>query len=111
MPSKKIKVVKYDPKSISEVFQTFFANMAETLLQKLPPTPDKYDIDSVKKFHKDLAITTKFQLKPTTEVIVLKLLNNIEISRAAGIDNLPGRFLKDGAVILIKPVTKICNSN
>ena len=48
-------------------------------------------------------------MKPTTEDIVLKLLKNIDISKAAGVDNLPGRFLKDGAVILAKPVTEICN--
>ena len=83
--------------------------MAKTLLQKLPPPPNKYGIDSVKNFYRNLNITTKFQLKPTTEGIVLKLLKNIDISQAAGIDNLPGRFLKDGAVILAKPVTEICN--
>ena len=54
-------------------------------------------------------MTTKFQLKQTTEDIVLKLLKNIDISKAVGVDNLPGRFLKDGAVILAKPVTEICN--
>ena len=89
------KVVKYDPKSISKVFQTFFTNMAKTLLQKLPPPPNKYGIDSVNIFYKSLNITTKFQLKPTTEDIVLKLLKNIDISKAAGVDNLPGRFVKD----------------
>ena len=47
-------------------------------------------------------------MKQTTKDIVLKLLKNIDISKAAGVDNLPGRFLKDGAVILAKPVTKIC---
>ena len=54
-------------------------------------------------------MTTKFQLKPTTEDTVLKLFKNIVISKAAGADNLPGKFLKDCAVILAKPVTKICN--
>ena len=62
-----------------------------------------------KIFYKNLNITTKFQLKLTIEDIVLKLLKNIDISKAAGVDNLPGRFLKDGAVILAKPVTEICN--
>ena len=71
--------------------------------------PNKYGTDSVKHFSKDLNITSKFQLQPTTEDIVLKLLKNIEISKAASIDNLPGRILKDGAVILAKPVTKIYN--
>ena len=72
------------------------------MLQKLPPPPNKYGIDSVEKFYKNLNITTKFQLKPTNGDIVLKLLKNIDISKAAGADNLPGRFSKDGAVILVK---------
>ena len=83
--------------------------MANIFLQKLPPSPKKYGIDSVKHFYKALNITTKFQLKPTAEDIALKLLKSIDISKAAGIDNIPGRFLKDGAVILVKQVTKICN--
>ena len=83
--------------------------MAKKLLQKLPPPPNKYDIDSVKIFYKGLNITAKFQLKPTTKDNVLKLLKNIYISKAGGIDDLPERFLKDGAVILAKPVTEICN--
>ena len=82
--------------------------MAETLLQKLPPSRNKYGIHSINKFYKDLYITTKFQLKQTTEDVILELSKIIEISMAAGIDNVPGRFLKDGAVILAKPVTKIC---
>ena len=30
-------------------------------------------------------------------------------SKAAGIDRLPRRFLKDGANVLAKPVTDVCN--
>ena len=67
------KVVKYDPESISKVFQTFFTNMTKTLLQKLPPPPNKYGINSVKHFYKNLNITSKFQLKPTTKDIVIYL--------------------------------------
>ena len=47
--------------------------------------------DSTKKFYKDLDITTNLQLKATTEDIVLKIFKNIDTSKAAGIDNLPGR--------------------
>ena len=37
------------------------------------------------------------------------MLRDINISKAAGTDILPGRFLKDGAGALTKPVTDICN--
>ena len=36
-------------------------------------------------------------------------MKDINTSKAAGIDRLPGRFLKDGADVLAKPVTDICN--
>ena len=36
-------------------------------------------------------------------------MENIEISKASGIDKLPGRFLKDGAKILSKSISEICN--
>ena len=36
-------------------------------------------------------------------------MENIEISKAPGIDKLPGSFLKDGAKILSKPISEICN--
>ena len=97
---------------------TKWLNMTQSLFQRffkrsfliwLPPPSNKYVIDSVQKFYKDLNISIKFQLKPTAEDIALKLLKNIDISKTAGVDNLPGRYLKDGAVILTKPETKICN--
>ena len=57
-----------------------------------PPQQKKNGNDLVKDFYKDLNIRTWFQLKPTTEDIILKLLKKIDISKAADIDNLPGRF-------------------
>ena len=61
------KLVQYDPKSISKVFKTSF----EILLEQLLRAPNKYDINLVKKCHKDLDITNKFRLKPS---FILKLL-------------------------------------
>ena len=36
-------------------------------------------------------------------------MEKIEISKAAGIDKLSERFLKDGAESLFKPISEICN--
>ena len=43
------------------------------------------------------------------EDFVLKLLKDMNKEKAAGINNLSGKFLKDGANILAKPICKICN--
>ena len=45
----------------------------------------------------------------TTEKKVLEVLQFTDISKAAGIDKISGRFLQDGANILAKPTAKICN--
>ena len=36
-------------------------------------------------------------------------MQNIDISKTAGKENLPGKFLKDGAEILTKPIGEIFN--
>ena len=36
-------------------------------------------------------------------------MRNINISKAAGIDNLTGRLLKDGTDILALPIAQLCN--
>ena len=45
----------------------------------------------------------------TTEKKVLEALQFMDISKAAGIDKISGRFLKDGSNILAKPIAKMCN--
>ena len=44
-----------------------------------------------------------------TEDHVLQLLKDMTVDKAAGIDNLSGKFLKDGANILAKPISELCN--
>ena len=50
-----------------------------------------------------------FHIKSTSEEKVFKINENIETFKAAGIDKLPGRFLKDGAEILSMPISEICD--
>ena len=54
-------------------------------------------------------LLNKFNFSNVTEDFVLQLLKDMNIDKAAGIDNLSGKFLKDGANILAKPISKICN--
>ena len=44
-----------------------------------------------------------------TEGYLSNLLNNVEITKSAGLDQISGKFLKDGARILAKPISKLCN--
>ena len=50
-------------------------------------------------------LPSKFTFSNVTEDFVLKLLKDMNIDKAAGIDNLSGKFLKDGANILANPIS------
>ena len=44
-----------------------------------------------------------------SEETVLKYLQDLDENKAVGLDNLSGKFLKDGATALAKPTSQICN--
>ena len=61
-------------------------------------------------FYKKLKPNTKkFDLLYITENITKKLLCCLDVSKAPGIDEIPSRFLKDGAEVLAKPNSDIIN--
>ena len=96
-------------KSVARILAKLYSNLAESLLKNLPNSPNKFDINSVHQYYKIVELKDNFNLNLTTAKKVLGVLQLIDISKAAGIDNISGRFLKDGANILEKPTTKICN--
>ena len=72
--------------------------------------PLKFNAKRTKVFYKKLTPNTeKFELLYTMENITKKLLCCLDVSKAPGIDEIPSRFLKDGAEILAKPISDIIN--
>ena len=41
--------------------------------------------------------------------MMFNILKNVEVTKASGIDQISGKFLKDRARILVKPISKLCN--
>ena len=99
----------YDIKTISKVFKNVFSNLAESFVAKLSDLSSNYNLEPVFLYYSNFAIPEVFHIKSTSEEKVFKIMENIEISKAASIDKLPGRFLKDGAEILSKPTSETCN--
>ena len=102
------KSVNFDVKDIAKDFSAYFSNLAENLMRKLPNFSNNYGLMSVAQYYSHLGLTKKFELLPTEEDYILKNLRDIDTLKAAGIDRLSGRFLKDNANVLVKPVTDIC---
>ena len=92
---------------ISHLIPKQIGNLANELLNKLPTPTNKYGTESINKYYNHLNIRNNdFSFNITSELNVLKLLQNIEPSKSAGIDNINGKFLKDGAPLLANLITK-----
>ena len=76
-------------------------------MSKLPNTSDKYGVLPVAQYYSHLGLAKRLEL--IEKYYILKNLRDIDTSKAAGIDRLAGRFLKDCANVLAKPFTDICN--
>ena len=87
--------LSFDPKEIAETFKHYFSNLAGNLVVELPTPPGKFGIESVKGYYEKYNLDgNDFTLSPTTEQIILKLLNSINPCKAAGLDNLSGKFFE-----------------
>ena len=103
--------MSFDDAKNASIFKTFYSSLADKLVAKLPFPSGKFGFDSVKSYYeKTLAPTTrKFNISQIEEQDILEILQSLSLEKSAGIDNIPSRFLKDGANILAKPICQICN--
>ena len=92
--------LSFDSKTNAEIFKDFYSNLADDLLKKLPSPTNKFGIEAVKKYYKNMNLEGEsFSFRPTNHADILKLLEDVKTSKSAGIDNLAGKFLKEGASV------------
>ena len=102
----------HEPKTVADHFNSFFTNIASELVQKLPRCLNMFDTNSgiFKSFYSEkLQENTSFLLSPVSEDFVYKELLKLNSSKSTGLDELPARFIKDGANVLKIPITFIVN--
>ena len=101
----------FDPYTISEVFRKIFSNLPSNLVHKLPEAAKKFGNKSVEDYYNDMFNLNpkKLHFQTTQTRYISDLLKNCDINKAAGIDGLSVRFLKDSGDTLTMPITQICN--
>ena len=75
----------------------------------LPKPTNKYSSNLVIKYYEHMFPSDYFHLTSVSKNSILTILKATQVSKAAGIDNLSGHFLKDGAKVLSKPISDLCN--
>ena len=89
--------ISSDDKTNANIFKEFFYKLISDLATKLPPPSNKFGIGSVRNYYQNILDfpSSKFKFLNVTEEFALKVLKNRDIDKAAGINNLFGKFLKD----------------
>ena len=70
-------------------------------------SPDKYNLESIINYYSSFTIADNFCLNKTSENKALKIIKEIEISKAASMNKLSGQFLRDAAEILSRPICEM----
>ena len=101
----------FDKVKVATHFNNFFSDIAGNLVNKLPPIIGKYGYDFVKKFYQDKVsmLVGDFSFTPVSKKHVLKMLIDLNLHKATGLDGMPARFIIDSANIICKPLCHIVN--
>ena len=101
--------VEHDINSVLEGFRNYYSTLLENLVKMLPKPTNKYSINNVIKDFEHMILGDYFHLASISENSILAILKATQVSKAAGIDNLSGRLLKDEAKVLSKPISDLYN--
>ena len=94
----------FETNSTLDVFKNYYSTLADNLLRKLPTPPNRYTFIPIIQYYRHFIPADAFHLTYTTEIDIEKILRRTNVRKAAGIDDLSGRFLKDGSRVLSKPI-------
>ena len=91
--------------------KNYFSSLAQNLVSKLPLSPNIFTESKIASYYDNNAVSKdlNFQLLEKSPQKILNILKGLNPSKAAGIDNLSGKFLKDGAHVLERPISQLCN--
>ena len=101
--------VEHDVNSVLEGFKSYYLTLAENIVKLLPKRPNKYSIKTAIKYYEYMIQGDHCNLAFASKSSIITILKATKVSNPAGLDNSSGRFLKDGAKFLSKPVSNLCN--
>ena len=85
------KTVQHDTSLVLDGFKDYYSNLGGKLLKKLPRSPNKFTLNAVFQYYKDIIQTDSFNLATVSKNTMINILKNTNVSKA-GLENLSGPF-------------------
>ena len=92
-------------------FKNYFSSLGQNLVSKLPPFLNIFTESKVASYYDNNAVSKDLnvQLLKTSREKIFSILKGFNSSKAGGIDNFSGKFLKDGTDVLARLISQLCN--
>ena len=103
--------IQFEALENANTFKSFYSELAGGLQEKLPRAPNKFTSQTTKSYYAKTScnVSNDFEFSNVSEEDVKKILLSLDTSKAAGIDQIPAKFLRDGAEVLALPFGNIIN--
>ena len=104
-------VIQFEALENAIAFKRFYSELARGFKEKLPRAPNKFTSQTTKNCYAKTScnVSNDFKFLNVSQEDVKKILPSLDTSKAAGIDKIPAKFLRDGAELLALPLGNIMN--
>jgi hypothetical protein len=102
----------FSPLGVATIFNEFYTSVAAKLVNNLPLPSGLFGSLSdlfVKSYRNKGIFDPRFTLMPVRKHFINKQLSSLKPDKSTGLDDIPPRFLRDGAEFLVEPVCHIVN--
>ena len=103
--------IQFEALENANTFKRFYSELARGLQEKLPRAPNKFTCQRNKNYYAKTSCNASndFEFSNISEEHVKKILLSLDTSKVAGMDQIPAKFLRDGAEVLLLPLRNIIN--
>ena len=108
---RKDSAVQFEALENANIFKRFYSELAGGLQEILPRAPNKFTSQTTKNYHAktSCSVSNDFEFSNLSEKVIKKILLSLDTSKAAGMDQIPSKVLRDGAEVLVLPLRNIIN--
>ena len=108
---KKDGAIQFEALENANTFKMFCSELARGFQEKLPRAPDKFTSQKAKNYYAKTSCNASndFEFSNVSKEVIKKILLSLDTSKATGMDQIPSKFLRDGAELLVLPLRNVIN--
>ena len=103
---KKDDAIQFEELEKANTFKRFYSELDGGLQEKLPKVTNKFTSQKTTNYYAKTSwnVSSDFEFSNVCEEDVKKILISLDTSTTAGMNQIPAKFLRDGAEVLALPL-------